>query len=357
MAKAQREELEPVPAADQYAGFGVRCIARILDESMLRVFYLVIFAVCALGVAVRVVPGVVLAVATYWLALPCHLAYFAVFTAKSGQTPGKRLQGIQVQTPDGEVPGVGAAWLRSAAEQGFIALGVLLPEPARPLVLADYLLVPFRKDRRAGHDLVAGTVVRHVPPHQQVKIGTALSLFLVLVCLVGLFPVRALITPWARQSSAAMVPTINMGESWIASGFTYRLREPAVGDIVAFRSLDAAQTGKRGRQWGWRASRVVGLAGDRMAIRGGQLWRSGQVVKEPWGQGAADYTWPKGGAETTIPQGYVMVLGDNRKDRADNEFSARGPEGTPEQGPLLATKNIRGQVVAIGLPVQRLRSL
>ena len=67
--------------------------------------------------------------------------------------------------------------------------------------------------------------------------------------------------------------------------------------------------------------RVVGLAGDRIAIRSGQLMRNGDPVVEEYadlgGLPLATISIP----ETEIPSGMVYVLGDVRGNSNDSRFS------------------------------------
>lgn len=95
----------------------------------------------------------VLAYAKLWppaLALFCLLTvgYLGLFTALGGQTPGKRVFGLQVVDASGRGPSV----LRSAFRALF-ALGSGL------LVLMGFLLVLFDRRHQALHDKLSGTFV------------------------------------------------------------------------------------------------------------------------------------------------------------------------------------------------------
>ncbi len=76
------------------------------------------------------------------------VGYLALFTALGGQTPGKRLLGLQVVDANGGEPGI----LRSAV-RALLALGSGL------LVLMGFLLVLFDRRRQTLHDKLARTFV------------------------------------------------------------------------------------------------------------------------------------------------------------------------------------------------------
>lgn len=78
-------------------------------------------------------------------------AYTATLHAFGGQTVGKLLVGVRVVALDGEPPALGQAFLR------WLAYGVSLV----PFGLG-YLMAGLRQDRRALHDLIAGTRVERI---------------------------------------------------------------------------------------------------------------------------------------------------------------------------------------------------
>jgi uncharacterized RDD family membrane protein YckC len=75
--------------------------------------------------------------------------YFYLGTEIAGRTPGKALVGLRVVRWDGDPVRAGAAFVRTVATVPGIVLGL------------GPLLGVFQRDRRALHDLVAGTAVVH----------------------------------------------------------------------------------------------------------------------------------------------------------------------------------------------------
>lgn len=78
--------------------------------------------------------------------------YTTVLHALGGQTIGKMLVGIRVVIGDGEPPPVGTALLRFL---GYFASG--------GIVTLGFVMAGLRHDKRALHDLIAGTRVERLP--------------------------------------------------------------------------------------------------------------------------------------------------------------------------------------------------
>jgi signal peptidase I len=104
--------------------------------------------------------------------------------------------------------------------------------------------------------------------------------------------------PKAKQFCA---PAIDEGMQRLGRDMTW-LREDDVqiGDHVRFRT---------GRTTSDTTSRVIALAGQRVAIQAGKLWIDGAEVQDPWGKrnNANDWT-----PEIAVPPGCVYVLNDQR---------------------------------------------
>jgi signal peptidase I len=166
--------------------------------------------------------------------------------------------------------------------------------------------------------------------------------------------------------SESMVPTLEVGDRLTASKFAYGFsryslpfgltlpkgvggrvlaQEPARGDIVVFIH---PKSGER------MIKRLIGIPGDRVAIRDGRLWLNGELVprtferiysyRDQYGNlvrvaqykeslpGAAAHEiiermWPRSKedmAEILIPEGRYFMMGDNRDNSADSRFSEMG---------------------------------
>jgi uncharacterized RDD family membrane protein YckC len=79
-------------------------------------------------------------------------AYTTVLHALGGQTIGKMIAGVRVVVDDGDPPPLGTALLRFL---GYFASGAVFT--------LGFVMAGLRHDKRALHDLIAGTRVERVP--------------------------------------------------------------------------------------------------------------------------------------------------------------------------------------------------
>jgi signal peptidase I len=164
--------------------------------------------------------------------------------------------------------------------------------------------------------------------------------------------------------SGSMEPTLQIGDELLATKYAYGYSAaslpafitlphserilgslPRRGDVVVFR-----WPGDRSQVW---VKRVVGLPGDRIALRDGHLWINGapvglaadgvgQVETEdgsrlpvarfietlPGGRSHTIFKHRDDGpfdnmAEITVPRGRLFVMGDNRDNSADSRIPLR----------------------------------
>ena len=93
-----------------------------------------------------------------------------------------------------------------------------------------------------------------------------------LVVLLAL-PVRAYVAEPFAIPSESMAPTLRPGDHVLVEKLSYRFGSPRRGDLVVFRSPDGGALAVK---------RIVGLAGDRVAIEDGLLAIDGHVQREPY---------------------------------------------------------------------------
>ncbi|GGK33180.1 signal peptidase I [Pilimelia terevasa] len=123
---------------------------------------------------------------------------------------------------------------------------------------------------------------------------------------------RGVVAEPVRVESASMAPTLEVGQRVLMDKVSIRLLPPRRSELVVFRGpADGALTLKR----------VVGVAGDEVSIEDAQLVVNGAKVDEPYVDLASVdglYYGP-----VRVPDGMVLVLGDNRAQSVDSR--AYGP--------------------------------
>ncbi|HEY0954947.1 MAG TPA: signal peptidase I [Roseateles sp.] len=178
-----------------------------------------------------------------------------------------------------------------------------------------------------------------------------------IVFLLGLALLRTAVADWNPIPSASMRPTLLEGDVVLVNRLAYDLKlpltdvvllplgEPRRGDVVTFSSpADGTRLIKR----------IVGLPGDRIAMRDGELLLNGrpqvragaryrgETIAPGWVVDAVRATEdldgrphavqalpvlgvPRNFTETTVPAGHYFMLGDNRDLSADSRVIGAVP--------------------------------
>jgi len=127
----------------------------------------------------------------------------------------------------------------------------------------------------------------------------------VVLTLLIFFLIRTFIQNF-RIEGASMEPNMHDGQYLIISKVTYWLHPPQRGDVVVF---DFPRDPNR--QF---IKRIIGLPGENVEIKQGQVFINDQLLEEPYSPNAGTYSW---GPETIGPDEY-FVLGDNRPYSSDS---------------------------------------
>ena len=109
----------------------------------------------------------------------------------------------------------------------------------------------------------------------------------------------------------SMEPNLHSTQRVVVEKVTYRfLHGPRRGDIVVIDLPGQTEM---------LIKRVVGLPGETIEVRGGQVYIEGELLDEPWTVN------PGGGSygPQTIPPLHVFIMGDNRG--ASNDSRSFGP--------------------------------
>jgi signal peptidase I len=111
-----------------------------------------------------------------------------------------------------------------------------------------------------------------------------------------------------KVEGTSMMPSLSDHERIFVNKFVYRLEPIERGDIVVFRyPRDPAQS---------YIKRVIGVAGDRIRIDGGQVYVNDQPLDEDYVPPA--YTDAQSLAEMVVPAQCYFVLGDHRNMSRDS---------------------------------------
>jgi len=117
----------------------------------------------------------------------------------------------------------------------------------------------------------------------------------------------------------SMMPTLHDGDRMIVNKIGYTIGEPDRFDIVVFHAPEGKDYIKR----------VIGLPGDTVAYKDDQLYINGKAYDEPYldeyksqlteGTLTQDFTLQEiDPTLEVIPEGYVFVMGDNRRYSKDS---------------------------------------
>ncbi len=154
--------------------------------------------------------------------------------------------------------------------------------------------------------------------------------------IVAALAIRAFALEPFEVASESMLPTLEAGDLLFAN----KLAAPCRGDVVVFEHAGARYV-----------KRVVGLPGERIAVRAGRVlvngvaleeWSSGTLRLDARGRplagmreqlGAVEHATlddpeaPRKGSESVVPAAHYFLLGDNRDHSADSRDFGAIPRG------------------------------
>lgn len=142
--------------------------------------------------------------------------------------------------------------------------------------------------------------------------------------------------------SGSMKPTLQVDDRLVIEKISYRFNPPKRGDVIVFQAPQAALDLVGSTRKDAYIKRVIGLPGDTVEVKEGQVFIGGTALEEDYIQAPPAYTW---GPEV-VPEGEYLVLGDNRNSSSDGH----------EWG-FLPRENIIGRAVVRFWPPQRIGGL
>jgi signal peptidase I len=134
---------------------------------------------------------------------------------------------------------------------------------------------------------------------------------IVIALLVEAFLIQAFWIP-----SPSMEPTLDVGDRVLVNKLSYKFHDVNRGDVVVFERPPGASTGQNGEIKDL-IKRVVAVGGDSIEAKEGTVFVNGDQIDE-------DYLEPGTPTDnlplTTIPEGQVFVMGDNRTNSEDSRI-------------------------------------
>ncbi len=123
----------------------------------------------------------------------------------------------------------------------------------------------------------------------------------------------------------SMMPTLHDQDRMIVNKFSYTIGEPDRFDIIVFHAPENKDYIKR----------VIGLPGDTVEYRDDTLYVNGEAYEEPYldeyrakvidGPLTEPFTLEDKIGETTVPEGHLFVMGDNRRFSKDSRHIGAVP--------------------------------
>ena len=161
-------------------------------------------------------------------------------------------------------------------------------------------------------------------------------MFEIAVTLVFAALTAVLMFQTVTMQESSMEPTLSVGDRFFMNRVVYKLSSPKRGDIIVFRtnaSDDAAL----------HIRRVIGLPGETVQIRDGQIYIDGELYDES--RDFPEITNP-GLAENgvSLKSGEYFVLGDNRNNSEDSRYVDIG---------VIESSRIEGKLWMVTAPFEK----
>ena len=124
--------------------------------------------------------------------------------------------------------------------------------------------------------------------------------------------IRTFIVELYVVDGPSMRPTLESEERLVVNKFIYRFRPPEKGEVLVFQyPRDPSRD---------FIKRVIATPGDTIEIREGRVLVNDQLLTEDYILEKTRSEYPK----STVPEGRIFVMGDNRNNSEDSRFADVG---------------------------------
>ncbi|MCH5586582.1 signal peptidase I [Shimazuella sp. AN120528] len=138
--------------------------------------------------------------------------------------------------------------------------------------------------------------MQYVVAKRSIVWGFVFLFVLAIVILVNQFVISLSVV-----NGTSMRPTLQNGDRLLVNKWDLLFGKPHRGDVITFEDPE-----EKGR---YLVKRVVGVPGDTIEVKNGQLYRNGKLANEPY----IDVSIEDGDfAPVKVLSGTVFVMGDNR---------------------------------------------
>ncbi len=163
---------------------------------------------------------------------------------------------------------------------------------------------------RLQHEIVDRGMTEYTTKQHKKEERKQLIKTVLLAVLITLF-CRFFIFEFANVTGSSMEPTLSSGDTVVVEKVSYLFRDIQVGDIVVcdYNKLKGAYI-----------KRVMGVAGDRVAVQDGKFFLNGK----PYMEDVYTLLMAQDMQEIIVPRRKIFVLGDNRNASLDSRHPECG---------------------------------
>ena len=148
--------------------------------------------------------------------------------------------------------------------------------------------------------------------------------------------IRTFIVELYVVDGPSMRPTLESEERLVVNKFIYRFRPPEKGEVLVFQyPRDPSRD---------FIKRVIATPGDTIEIREGRVLVNDQLLTEDYILEKTRSEYPK----STVPEGRIFVMGDNRNNSEDSRFADVG---------FVPYDLIKGEALLVFWPISQYKTL